>query len=162
VSCDSKFSVGEIKLRRDWIEREEAAKWREREREFCSAHTKVTETHTIWRKQATWLESATAKLATPKLRLFWTSNFAFGWCHKMGMGSGVCVRRGADGNGSATNEFSPSPIKNTYVIRFPRWFSPRCQWGYFALRSCLGGINGGLWVPLWFFFNSSTLTVVAL
>jgi hypothetical protein len=64
----------------------------------------------------------------------------------MGIGSGVCVRRGADGNGSVANEFSPSPIRNTFVIPFPRWFSPKCQWGYFALRFRLGGISGGLWL----------------
>jgi hypothetical protein len=51
VICESKFTVGEIKLRRDWIEREEAAKWRERERErerarilFCT-HKGHRDTH---------------------------------------------------------------------------------------------------------------------
>jgi len=47
VSCESKFSVREIKLRRDWIEREEAAKWRERERENFVLHTQRSQRHTL-------------------------------------------------------------------------------------------------------------------
>jgi len=45
VICESKFSVGEIKLRRDWIEREEAAKWREREKILFCTHKGHRDTH---------------------------------------------------------------------------------------------------------------------